>query len=91
MAPDKVALQDMSAEQEADALLAEEEARQQGRAPNSGKRINTDGDDDDDAFKNDLADLERSESLPPPAVQPVNAVSLGRVGLAQTRSALAAP
>ncbi|KAM0790433.1 hypothetical protein ACM66B_003312 [Microbotryomycetes sp. NB124-2] len=63
MAPERVALQDLSAEQEADALLAEEDARNGGAAA-TGKA---------DAFKDGLEDLERSESLPAP-VQAVNQV-----------------
>ncbi|KAK4049350.1 hypothetical protein OIO90_005479 [Microbotryomycetes sp. JL221] len=65
MAPDKVALQDLSAEQEADALLAEEDARER-----ASKGIAT---SDNDAFKDGLEELERSESLPTP-VQAVNQI-----------------
>ncbi|KAK4049312.1 hypothetical protein OIV83_004249 [Microbotryomycetes sp. JL201] len=69
MAPDRVALQDLSAEQEADALLAEEDAR--SSAQHSGA-VNTKA----DAFNGDLEDLERSESLPAPvqAVTPVKRI-----------------
>lgn len=59
MATNKIALQDMTAEQEADRLLAEEDATRTGGG-GSGMKAN------DDAFKADLQDLEESESLPHP-------------------------
>ncbi|BGP27747.1 DUF250 domain containing membrane protein [Rhodotorula toruloides] len=60
MASDKIALEDLTAEQEADRLLAEEDAAGQGLGGRSGTKVN------DDAFKADLQDLEESESLPQP-------------------------
>lgn len=60
MASNKIALEDLTAEQEADRLLAEEDAAGQGLGGKSGTRAN------DDAFKADLQDLEESESLPQP-------------------------
>ncbi|GAA5930611.1 hypothetical protein JCM10213_000759 [Rhodosporidiobolus nylandii] len=63
---DKIALQNLSAEQEADRLLAEEEHRVGGSAGRAG---------DDDAFKAGLAELEEQESgLPPPATNQTTAV-----------------
>jgi hypothetical protein len=68
MAPDKIALQDLSAEAEADALLREDDERE--RAVAGGQHSNS---SDEAQFKNDLEELEASESLPPP-VQATSAV-----------------
>jgi hypothetical protein len=65
MAPDKIALQDLNAEEEADALLREDDEREGG----SSHHLR-----DSDDFKAGLEDLEESESLPPP-VQATTAVS----------------
>ncbi|GAA5951416.1 hypothetical protein JCM3765_005932 [Sporobolomyces pararoseus] len=58
--PDKIALQDLSAEEEADRLLAEEEAR---TGPNSNFTPRS----DDTEFREGLRELEEEESLPSPA------------------------
>lgn len=79
MAPDKIALQDLSAEAEADALLREEDERERGGA---GSQHNS---SDEAQFKNDLEELEASESLPPP-VQATSAVSLRAATVQQERA-----
>lgn len=73
MAPDKIALQDLSAEAEADALLREEDERERGSGAGGGGQHNSSS--DEAQFKNDLEELEASESLPPP-VQATSAVRL---------------
>ncbi|GAA6017019.1 hypothetical protein JCM11491_006131 [Sporobolomyces phaffii] len=61
--PDKIALQDLSAEEEADRLLAEEEARSGPTLSNFTPRS------DDTEFREGLRQLEEDESLPSPATQ----------------------
>ncbi|GAA6064186.1 hypothetical protein JCM10212_002928, partial [Sporobolomyces blumeae] len=61
--PDKIALQDLSAEEEADRLLAEEEARS-----GPDQTILDTPKSDDSAFREGLRQLEEDESLPSPVV-----------------------
>ncbi|GAA5972849.1 hypothetical protein JCM11641_003971 [Rhodosporidiobolus odoratus] len=69
--PDKIALQDLSAEQEADRLLAEDEESRIGTSAGGGGG----GPNNDTAFKQDLEDLEREEGgLPQPATNQTTAV-----------------
>ncbi|GAA5874934.1 hypothetical protein JCM16303_004948 [Sporobolomyces ruberrimus] len=65
--PDKIALQDLSAEEEADRLLAEEEAR-------TGPTSNFTPRSDDTEFREGLRELEEEESLPSPASHSTAAV-----------------
>jgi len=60
--PDKIALQDLSAEEEADRLLAEEEAR-------TGPTSNFTPKSDDTEFREGLRELEEEDGLPSPASQ----------------------
>lgn len=60
--PDKIALRDLSAEEEADRLLAEEEAR-------TGPTSNFTPRSDDTEFREGLRELEEEESMPSPVTQ----------------------
>jgi len=57
--PDKIALQDLSAEEEADRLLAEEEAR-------TGPTSTFTPKSDDTEFREGLRELEEEDGLPSP-------------------------
>ncbi|GAA6013185.1 hypothetical protein JCM10207_006198 [Rhodosporidiobolus poonsookiae] len=70
MASNKIALQDLTAEQEADRLLAEEEARTTSGGHNP---------QDDAAFKAGLAELEEEENLPAPATAANQTTAVKRI------------
>ncbi|GAA5930150.1 uncharacterized protein JCM15063_004729 [Sporobolomyces koalae] len=72
--PDKVALQDLSAEEEADRLLAEEEARS-GANPTTFPPSKA----DESEFREGLRQLEEDESLPTPATQAHTANAVKRM------------